>query len=207
MSSMTADRAPARAVPALPLIIIAVVGLGVGVATSYLQGVLPDSANFLANSGAVWTVITFLLALSAATALRVGAAAGLLGLLGEVLGYYAIAGPLRHIPTSSTERMLWVVAAFVVGPIAGVAAFYARRGQPRQRVAAAAAVCGIVAGEGAYALVRLAHPTQGWTELGLAVSAVGVVAVTLGRSWSDRAVGLGAATIAAVLVFGAYVAV
>lgn len=179
-------------------------GLGVGVATSYLQGELSSSTNFLANSGAVWTVIAFLLAVWAAVRPGAGAAAGLLALLGEVLGYYAIASPLREIATSSAERELWISAALVIGPAVGCAAHYARRGEPAQRVAAVALVCGVVAGEGVYALVRLSHAVQGWIEVAIGVLGIVTCTVWQGRGWGSRALALVVTLATGAVVYGAY---
>jgi hypothetical protein len=186
------------------LLAVTVAGLAAGVATSYLQGVLPGSSNFLANSGAVWTVIAFVLALWVAVAVGTAVAAGVLALLGEVLGYYAIAAPVRHIATSSAERTLWLVAALVVGSIAGGLAHLVRRGSGAQRVASAAAICGVVAGEGWYALARLSHPVQGWVEIAVAGVALVASAVWLGRDWRARVAAAPAVAIAGLLVYAAY---
>jgi len=195
---------PASRTRLVGLLAAVAIGLGAGVATSYLQGVLPSSADFLANSGAVWTLVAFLIALWSADRVRAAAAAGLLGLLGEVLGYYAIAAPIRHIATGSRERVLWTVGALVIGSIAGWLAFHARHGLPAHRAAAAGAVCGVIAGEGAYALIRLSHRAQGWIELLVAVVALAATAGRLARSWPDRLASVAPALVAAALVYAAY---
>ncbi len=183
-----------------------VAGLAVGVATSYLQGVLPASADFLANSGAAWSVFAFAFVLAAAAGGGRGqaAVAGLAALLGEVVGYYGIASPLRHIATSSEEHLLWTAAALVVGPIVGWLAWTARHEPPTRRVAAVAAVAGVVAGEGAHALLRLGYHVQGSLEL--AVAAVAAIAglLLLGRTWAAARAGAAAALAAAIVVYLAY---
>ena len=94
-----------------------VLGIAVGVSTSYLQGELPGSWNTLANSGAVWTVVAFAIA---AAVLRHAeprrSLAGLAALLGEVLGYYAVASPIRASRRAPSERTLWIAAALVGRP-------------------------------------------------------------------------------------------
>jgi hypothetical protein len=201
---MTSADVIARSTHAWRLMVVTATALGVGVATSYLQGVLPASANFLANSGAVWTVVAFLLALWAASRFWVAAVAGALGLLGEVMGYYAIAAPLRHIATSPAERVLWVAAALVIGPVVGAAAHVARHGQPLHRAAVVGAVAGVVIGEGVYAWARLSHPLQGLLEVVIGAFAVVGSAVMLGRSLRDRVACVAAAAVISVLVFLAY---
>jgi hypothetical protein len=180
-------------------------GLAVGVVTSWMQGVLPRSSDFLANSGAVWLVIAFLLASWPARRASIAVAAGVVALAGEVVGYYAIAAPVRHIATSSSERLLWGAAALLIGPLVGLAAFRARTGRPGERVAAAAAVCGVVAGEGLYALERLSYHEQGGIEIAVGAAALWLVTYRLGRSWGSRAIGLPVAVGAAVAVYVAYV--
>jgi hypothetical protein len=186
---------------------IALGGLVVGVATSLLQGVLPRSSDFVANSGAVWVVIAFVLASWSARRIPIAVAAGLVSLAGEVVGYYAIASPVRHVATSSSERLLWGAAAVVIGPLVGLAALRARTGRPGQRVAAAAAVCGVVAGEGVYALESLSYPTQGGIEIATGAAALLLVTYRFGSSWKSRAIGLPVAVVAAALVYVAYVSV
>jgi hypothetical protein len=176
-----------------------------GVATSYLQGVLPGRANFLANSGAAWVLIAFLLARTAANRPRAAAAAGALGLLGEVLGYYAIASPLRHIATSEGSRLLWTAAALLIGPFVGLLAFQSRCGQPHRRLIAVTAISGVVAGEGAYATLTLGYPVQGWVEI--AVAAASILAAVLRVRVASRyaqAAAIAVSALVATVVFGAY---
>ncbi|MGN6606118.1 MAG: DUF6518 family protein [Jatrophihabitans sp.] len=179
-------------------------GLAIGVATSWLQGVLPAATNFLANSGAVWAVAAFLLSvMNAPTPVR-GAVAGLLSLLGEVLGYYAIASPLRGIATTSSERGLWISAAVVIGPLVGACAHYARHGAGASRAAAPAAVCGIVIGEGMYAVLELANVGQGASEVGVAGAAAAVVTVRAASGTRHRATAVVTTLAAAIVVLGLY---
>jgi hypothetical protein len=202
---MTALR-PSRSAPLVLLLGAAVGGVVCGVATSYLQGVLPGSWNALANSGAVWTVVAFALAALTVGTRWTAIGAGLLALLGEVAGYYALASPARGIATTLSERVLWTMAALVIGPLAGAAAYYWRRGTATERTVSAIGLCGVVAGEGIHALLRVSSDRgAGWAELVLA-GGFAVVAM-LGSSAPPRgrvlAVVVGIAAAAAVyLAYG-----
>jgi len=72
-----------------------------------------------------------------------------------VAGYYAIAAPLRGIAASTAEFVLWTTAAVVIGPLVGLAAGWWSTDQPWRRLAASAAMGGIVAGEGLHGLLRI----------------------------------------------------
>src|SRR5690349_19135094 len=103
---------PARSAPLARAWTLALgAGLLVGIVTSYLQGALPGSWNRLANSGAVWTVLAFAVAVRVARNRSESVGAGLFALLGSVAGYYALASPLRDIATTFGERLLWTMAA------------------------------------------------------------------------------------------------
>lgn len=156
-------------------------GLAVGVATSWLQGGLPDSANILANSGAVWSLIAFAFALPTRQR-AVSTVVGLLALGGEVAGYYAIASPLRGISTSASERLLWTVAAIVIGPLLGLAAWSIRAGRPTARAVAIGAIGGLVIGEGLHRLIRLSSDDiAGWVAV-----VAGFVGVAITQSHVNR---------------------
>lgn len=150
---MTAIRNNSWSAPAL--LGAASVGIAAGGLTAYLQGVLSADWNTVANSGAVWTLVAALAAgvLGRQRATAVGA--GMLVLLGEVVGYYAYVTDVRHLPVLQAEEALWTVAALWIGPLAGLAAFAVRWGSAHHRVLAVLAFCGVVGGEGAY-LWRLA---------------------------------------------------
>ena len=192
----------ARAWPVVGL----VTGLGVGVATSYLQGVLPGSWNTLANSGAVWTVVAFAVAMVVTDESFVPSVlCGLLTLLGEVLGYYAIAAPLRHVATSAAERTLWVVAAVVIGPLAGWAAWLVRRGRAAERLCAAVGVCGVVVGEGLHAVLRISRSSAaGWTEIVLGATVALALVAGLPTPVRGRLAAAGVGVVVALAVFAVY---
>lgn len=133
-----------------PLCAAAGVGLAGGLATMWWQGILPGDWNTPANSGAVWVLVAFSVAAAIAAPTRTAAVAGGLVLVGEVVGYYAIAAPLRDIPTVHSEQELWTVAALWIGPLAGLGGHFARVGTAWQRAVAVLAACGMVGGEGWY---------------------------------------------------------
>ena len=153
------------------------VGIAAGGLTAYLQGVLSASWNTVANSGAVWTIVAALAAGALGRHRSTAIAAGLLVLVGEVVGYYAYVSNVEHLPVLRAEEALWMVAAVWIGPLAGRAAFAVRWGSAGQRVVALLAFCGVLAGEGAY-LWRLADvPRAGTVEV--VAAGVGAAAALL----------------------------
>jgi len=181
-----------------------IVGLGAGVATSYLQDVLSGPSNSLANSGAVWSFVAFLVALASRQQGARAAAIGVLALLGEVAGYYAIAAPLRDIPSSTNERLLWAAAAIVVGPVVGLAAGWWTGGRMMGRLAASSVMCGIVLGEGLHGLIRIEFSgIQWWVEVVLGAALGSIAATYYGKSTFWRVIGM----IGTLLVAGAVYAV
>jgi Family of unknown function (DUF6518) len=191
----------ARAWPAVALAI----GLAAGIATSYLQGVLPGSWNTLANSGAVWTVVAFVVAALVVQTRGLTVASGLAALLGEVLGYYAIASPVRGIATSTSERALWVAAAIIGGPLIGWAAWWWRRGRPTARLAAILAICGVVVGEGVHGLLRISATSPAhWTEVILGSVVALVLVIRSSAPWRDRLVPIGVGVLSAAAVAVVY---
>jgi hypothetical protein len=204
MSTLSRIR-PTTAV--VPLLVAVVGGLLAGVLTSVLQGALPGRWNALADSGAVWTVVAFALALPAVREAWVSVAAGTLALLGEVVGYYAVALPLREIASSPSERVMWTCAALVVGPFVGLAARWVRRGTGTERTVAVLALDGVAIGEALHRLARIPGQEgvgQAWLLVALAVAAVTLVVG--GASWQGRVLAVGAAAVTAsgvALVYGA----
>ncbi len=140
------------------LAIVAGGGLAVGVLTSLAQGLLPDTIGSVANSAGAWSLAAFLLCLSCRTPWR-GAMLGALALAAMVIGY-GLAANVRGIPTGRSLWLLWGVAAVIVGPVLGVGATWVRAGDGRQAAAGVAAIAGILAGEGAYGLTRIADTTS-----------------------------------------------
>ena len=176
---MTTLRVRSAAVVALPAAAIA--GLVAGALTCLLQEFLPGDWNTVVNSGAVWTVVAYVVAVLVVRTQRDAALAGLLVLVGEVAGYYVYLADVRHLPGLHSAEVLWTVAALWIGPLTGLAAYRARWGDAAQRMTSLAAIAGVIAGEGAY-LVRIADVVRaGWAEI--AVAAV----ITAGALATGRA--------------------
>jgi hypothetical protein len=199
---MTTIRSAGYSVSALGA--AAVLGTAAGALTTYLQGVLPAGWSTLANSGAVWCLVAVAVAAALARGRGEAIAAGLLALLAEVVGYYVFLVDVRHIPAASSEVILWTMAALWIGPLTGLAGFFARWGPVELRMLALGAVAGMLAGEGGY-LVRLAGlPRPGWVELVLAAF-LAAAALGSGRDHNRgriRAVAIG--TVVAGAVYMAY---
>jgi len=187
------------------LVAAALAGVAVGIATSYLQGILPGAANTLANSGAVWSVVAFAISIATLGASRAAVIAGEVALLGEVVGYYAIATPLRGYTASTSELVLWTAAALVIGPVVGLAAVWWAGGDRWRQLAAAVAMCGIVVGEGLHGIVRIERGgVQWWTEVVIGGSLATIAIVRYGQSTKQRAAGAGAALLVAGVIFVLY---
>jgi hypothetical protein len=179
-------------------------GLAAGALTAYLQGVVSEDWNTVANSGAVWTVVAFAVALALGRTQSTALAAGLLALVGEDAGYYLYVANVRHLPVLHSAELLWTIAALWIGPLTGLAAFRARWGAAEQRMTALAAVAGVVAGEGCY-LIRLAGvPKAGWVEVVLGAS-LAIWAITSGSvPLRARSAALTVGAITASAVYLAY---
>jgi len=173
----------AGAAAAATLLVVAIIGLCAGVATSWLQGELSGGWSVLADSGAVWTVVAFGLAAVCAGPRWAAVTAGTLALLCEVAGYYVVAAASQGIAVTVNEQVLWTVAALWIGPLAGVAAYYWRRGSAVQSVLSGVAVAGLVAGEGLHLVRRAGRLDAGWGEL---VAAAALAAVVLATSRTAR---------------------
>jgi hypothetical protein len=150
-------------------------------------------------------LVAFLITLASRQQGARAAAIGAFALLGEVAGYYAIASPLRDIPSSTNERLLWIVAAIVVGPIVGLAAGWWTGGHPVGRLAASAIMSGIVLGEGIHGLVRVEFEgIQWWIEVVLGAAVGSITATYYGKSTFWRVVGILGTLVVAGAVYAAY---
>jgi hypothetical protein len=170
MNQSLARAALTRAQAAGTLLVLAI-ALALGALTDLGQAWLPQSSASLANSGASWAAVAFVLALFAAGTGR-AALWGLLGLAGLVGGYY-LAAISRHVPESPGSIRFWMLAAVIIGPLLGVAASWVRRGSPVTAALGAGAAAGLLGGESVYGLTTIAGSTSSlyWTiQLALAVA-------------------------------------
>ena len=187
-----------------PVVASAVVGLGAGGLTCYLHGVLPGDWNTVANSGAAWTVVAFVVAFTVARTPAAACLAGLLALVGEVAGYYGYLDAVLQLPATPSEEVLWTLAALWIGPLTGWAAHRARWGTAAERATAVTALAGMLAGEGAYLLRVAAVPGGGRVELALAVAVAGAALSTRRLPLRARGLALGVGALVAVAVYVAY---
>jgi Family of unknown function (DUF6518) len=127
-------------VQAAGTLLVIVIALGLGALTDLGQAWLPQSSASLANSGASWAAVAFVLALFATGTGR-AVLWGLLGLAGLAGGYYLTAIS-RHVPESPASIRFWMLAAVIIGPLLGLAASWVRRGSPITAWSAARACTG-----------------------------------------------------------------
>ncbi len=174
------------------LSVVFLTGIAIGAATLGLQKILPSSWNQLANSGAVWVVGTFVAGAvirSAASA----AIAGMLVLVGAVIGYYGCTTVLLHqdLTGSSVKGPIaWAVVALLAGPIFGLAGAWSRTGagadpsglRVSRRVIALVLLGSVFLAEGVYLLAVVGNtgPAVIMFVIGLAVPLV------LGRGMRER---------------------
>jgi Family of unknown function (DUF6518) len=199
---MTAIRATTWSAAAL--VTAAVAGVVAGGVTAYLQGVLSENWNTVANSGAMWTVVAFAAALVLGRSQVSAVCTGTLVLVGEVVGYYSYDANLQHIPVLRSEVMLWTFAALWIGPLAGLGAFFTRWGRADRRVTALLAVCGVVAGEGVYLLHIAGVPRSGWVEIVLGLTGATAALIAVPAPPRAKLAALAAALFVAVSVYLAY---
>ena len=190
---------PWRPIRAFTLLIA--LGLAVGVLTVVGQGALPGDWHTWANSGAVWLATAFFAGSFMPTD-RAAAAAGVLLLVGAVVGYYASV-PLIVEGAAAGARsvIIWVIVALVGGPVFGVAGRWWRSDRPRRRIAALGSLGGVFFAEGLDRLVRNPHlGTMGWTMMAVGV----VVPLILGRTNGERLWSLAAELPVILAALGAY---
>jgi hypothetical protein len=152
-------------------LVVAAVGLGVGIATMVLQTSLDAPWASLVNAASPWLAPAFAVGVMWR---RVSAAAlaGLITCLLELLGYYATA-LARGYSASPTELWFWGGCAIVGGPVLGAAGWAWWRGPNRLR--------GLGASVLAAAFIAEAVVAYGWrlhdTSSAILFAAIGVAAV------------------------------
>jgi hypothetical protein len=177
-------------------------GIVLGVLTNLAQGWLPDRWNQIANSGAVWSVVAF--AAGAVLAGRVSsvtaAVSGLCAEAGLVVGYYAYAEFGRDGMGALFWPLVWLVLAFVAGPLFGVAGVWWRHGTAAwQRITAIGALAGVFGQEGIHYAWTLHYAPQAWACFGVTL----VAPLLMARSHKERALSVPAAVLLSLLAYTA----
>lgn len=154
--------------PILFLALALAAGLVIGALTLGGQAILPGVLNQLANSGAVWIIIAFVIG-RFAPSWKLASLAGLIALVGQVIGYYTTASIIVGVPDSFTLIYFWLAVALVAGPILGAAGFFSVNAHGRWQKIATGMLGAVFIGEGLYFLSILAYYANAALWLGLAV--------------------------------------
>ncbi len=193
--TLTAKRVRPQAALARVLLLALGAGAGAGLVARMIYAVVPEPWTTLANTSALWGLVSFLVAvLSRARGWRavlLGAAA-----LEMMVATWAALAPESH---SVRVLVLWAVVAIVAGALCGLAGDLAgRRHAPAHRVGVAV-MSGLILGEALYGALLIGGP-QWWGEglVGLLLALGG------GRRWSDRLLALTLAALLAGALFVAY---
>jgi hypothetical protein len=197
MMSQTVGRAAVARVQAAGTLLVVAVALGLGALTDLGQAWLPQSSASLANSGASWAAVAFVLALLATGTGR-AILWGLLGLAGLVGGYYLTAIS-RHVPESPASIRFWFLAAVIIGPLLGLAASWVRRGSPVTAALGTGAAAGLLGGESVYGLTSIAGSTSSlYWSIQLAVAIALLIALDAWRVREPAPIVLSVVTAAVV---------
>jgi hypothetical protein len=162
------------------LALAVVVGFAVGAATEWSVPHLPFSLEPLGNTAAPWVLVAFVVALTARRS-QESLMLAVVTLLALVLGFY-VAEAIRGWPVSRHQIAFWFLAAFVAGPLVGLAADWLRSGRPLAAGLGAGIVGGVLVGEAVYGIrkLRFSSPAGYW-HVQLVVGIVLAVGLTLWR--------------------------
>lgn len=163
------------------VIVVAVVGIGLGVVTQILQSVLPTGWSQAANAISPWLLVAFLV--GAAMPDRASAVvAGLATLVLALIGYYTTTQLRYGIGGGTNALIFWGLGAVVGGPVFGLAGSVWRTGEHRYRALALGLLAATLFAEGGYHLLVLSEPG---VAVGFAIAGL-LVPLLLGRSREDR---------------------
>jgi hypothetical protein len=153
----------------------AVLGLGIGVLTSYGQGWFTGTSNAFVNSESAWLVAPF--AIGALCRRPVTAAwLGLLACTMQLVGY-ELASEWRYGAMAIALDLGWGVAALVGGPLFGLAGRVGRFGRPAWRGIGPAVLAAAFFTEGGWQYLHVLHrwPAGGlWLAIGSAAALIGL---------------------------------
>jgi hypothetical protein len=163
-------------------IILAIVTIVIGGATSPAQQYLPSGVTSLANAAGPWFV-TVLIAVYAGRGRLVLSI--LLGILGFVLlnASYAVVSELRGYPYSAAN--FWTIVAVPAGVTVGISARWLRSSRPVLFAVAVAIPCAILLGEGVYGLTVVLSTTGPVVWIAEIVAAVVFLAIVSARRIRD----------------------
>lgn len=205
MAQTQSIKARAQIAPAGLFILAAfAAGLIIGLATLPLQGLLPGASNFLANSGAVWTIAAWVFGMVAASPRR-AIGAGIAALAGEVLGYYTLAWTMQLMDINTGTLAVvgvWLLMALLAGTLFGLAGHAAGHRGGISGTLGRAALGGLFIGEGLNYLITLGYVPTGLIWLAIAAA---ITAITAWKSPRPARVWLAAALLGA-LFFGGFLA-
>jgi hypothetical protein len=164
---------------------LALIGILVGFTIGFLsaigQYVLPDSIKQIANSGAMWVIIAFVMgryAPSLVMAILVGA----LALFGELAGFYAIAWRLHLAITPLWVVFAWGVVAVIAGPILATGGYVSRTKGGFTRLLGMSTLGATFIGEGLFLLLAIDPAPKKIMALWLAIAAI----ITVILTWRER---------------------
>lgn len=141
-----------------------VAGLVTGSLTLAGQAVLPTEANRLANSGAIWVTVAFAVGWRAPSDL-LAALAGLLALIGALVGYFVTAA-LAEAGVSVSTVAIWVAVALFGGPLFGVAGRWRATAPGWRKALAVGALGAVYLAEGIWTLWSIPHMAlAGWASV------------------------------------------
>jgi hypothetical protein len=152
-----------------------VLGLGIGVLTSFGQGWLTGTSNAFVNSESAWLVAPF--AVGALCRRPVTAAwLGLLACVMQLVGY-ELCSQLRYGAMAWSVELGWGVAALGGGPLFGLAGRLWRFGRPAWRGLGPAALAAAFMTEGGWQYLHELHRVLAgvlWLGIGAAVALAGM---------------------------------
>lgn len=143
-----------------------VLGVALGVATSFGQTYLPNPVSQLANSFSVWLLVSFIFGVFSARHYQALAGGGLLQ-VAALFGYYLTANLRFDSGHGSTGVLLfWLVGGVLGGPVLGLAGHLYRSN--RMAVLALSAITVVILSEALYMFAVLRYTGEGVCFLTLA---------------------------------------
>ena len=182
-SSLPNTRAPRRANRnAIQLALIGVlVGFAIGLLTAIAQYVLPYSIEQIANSGAMWVVIAFVMG-RYARSLVMALLAGTLALFGELAGFYAIAWRLHLAITPLWVVFAWIAVAMIAGPLLATGGYVSRMKDGFTRLLGMSTLGATFVGEGLFLLLVIDPAPKKIMTIWLTIAAI----ITAILTWRER---------------------